>query len=516
MNRSKQWTRRVFTLLLPLALAFSIVVRAEGEELPLPEEPAEAPQSAEVPAAPEQQAGAEEGTLLFSRVRTYEGQFPDVGADSWFYVYAASGYEYGLFEGREDGFAPGAEIKLSELVTLSARLRAAYEGVEIRPQRDGEAWYDRYAEFLTDRALLDASLTELDVPATRAQLAGIFALSLPDACYDGRNADLVGRAYDSGEYIIDVEEDTPYRESILWLYSQGLLNGMDDSGSFLPEETTTRAETAALVTRIVDPSLRILLDWTVRPAWSAYGTTYASLIEAPESVSTAPSPSDDAAIDAVVRQMLASGANSFTLKYPRALTRADAVALSNAFSKAVKIYCEQQYNSVYCTTYAESGMTMLRFTATFLPETEFARLEDYRRETLDRAIEVHDQLWESGALHEGMTQKETAEVYFQWLCDNCIYDEAAMNNSSSIRHVAYSALLEGSAVCDGYTGAYNLFLKMEGIDCYALFNGDHIWTVATLDGTEYHIDTTWGDQGGWINWNCFCMTEEESRQLHNW
>ena len=36
-------------------------------------------------------------------------------------------------------------------------------------------------------------------------------------------------------------------------------------------------------------------------------------------------------------------------------------------------------------------------------------------------------------------------------------------------------------------------LKLEGIDCTALSNNSHIWTVATLDGTDYHIDTTWGD-----------------------
>ena len=71
-------------------------------------------------------------------------------------------------------------------------------------------------------------------------------------------------------------------------------------------------------------------------------------------------------------------------------------------------------------------------------------------------------------------------------------------------------------MCDGYTGAYNLLLKLEGINCYALFNASHIWTVAYLDGIEYHIDTTWGDQFGRVDMSCFGMTAEQSRAKHAW
>ena len=74
----------------------------------------------------------------------------------------------------------------------------------------------------------------------------------------------------------------------------------------------------------------------------------------------------------------------------------------------------------------------------------------------------------------------------------------------------------GTAVCDGYTGAYNLLLKLEGIDCYALPNATHIWTVATLDGTDYHIDTTWGDSGNSINYDYFAMTPSGSWSHHSW
>ena len=39
---------------------------------------------------------------------------------------------------------------------------------------------------------------------------------------------------------------------------------------------------------------------------------------------------------------------------------------------------------------------------------------------------------------------------------------------------------------------------------------DHIWTVATLDGQEYHIDVTWGDRTGAIAYRYFAMTEADA------
>ena len=64
-------------------------------------------------------------------------------------------------------------------------------------------------------------------------------------------------------------------------------------------------------------------------------------------------------------------------------------------------------------------------------------------------------------------------------------------------------------------GAYNLLLKLEGIDCTALSNDSHIWTVAELDGTQVHIDTTWGD-GTTVDYGYFAMTPEQSWRRHAW
>ena len=131
---------------------------------------------------------------------------------------------------------------------------------------------------------------------------------------------------------------------------------------------------------------------------------------------------------------------------------------------------------------------------------------------MEAAIAVHDRLWSEGTLRSDMTELEKARVYYGWICGNCTYDYQAGDDSLS--HIPYNLFANQTAVCDGYTGAYNLFLKLEGIACSTVIQGDHIWTAATLDGAEYHIDTTWGDSGSAISYDYFAMTPRQSQTLH--
>lgn len=479
---------RIVSLLLPLTLLLCVAAQA---------------QSAPAPA-------------VFQRTLVYDAAFTDVSADSWYASYAASVYEYGLMEGRGAGiFAPDSNITVAELLTLSARLHSTYENggsaVSFARSEAGANWFDSYFTYLEEMELLPFRLPDYHVSATRAQMACIFASTLPQEWYDDRNAQLVTDAYLSRDFITDVDEYTPYQQDILWMYRQGILIGADDTGSFHPANTVTRAEVAALLTRMVEPDTRLTPAWTVLPYHSAAGAAYSDLATAPESVNTSPAYDDTAAIDALVRQAIAAGQNTVALSYSHTLNASDATALARAFTPCVKTYCEQMYNSVSCRAYS-SGRAYLTFSSTTCSESE---LIAYRAQTMARAIAVHDELWELGALSYEMSEYEIAQVYFSWLCENCRYDNGSVTDSS-LSHTAYGALCNGVAVCDGYTGAYNLFLKLEGIDCSALFNDIHIWTVATLDGTEYHIDVTWGDRYGVIGMNYFGMTAEQSRAKHAW
>ena len=458
---------------------------------------------------------AEEETLPspFVRTRSYENNFSDVDGTAWYRAPVAALYEYGLTEGTGGGiYAPDESVTLAELAAFSARVHARYAGETIPAAQAGEMWYQPYVTYLQFAGLLD---TDLDghyaETATRAQMAGIFAAALPEEWFDARNAAAVTEGYALHRYITDVDDYTPYQPQILWLYKQGIVGGVDEMGLFRPDDALKRSEVAALVVRMIDPDARLTLAWQTLSYRSAAGTQWADLVSEPAEVTTAPESDDAAAIDALLRQMLRANASTISLQYDGGLTADETAKLTRAFTTGIKRYCEQMYNSATCRAYA-SGKATLTFSSTTCTS---AQLMDYRTKTMARAIAVHDALWESGYLSESMTEYELARAYFVWLCNNCSYDEGTVG-SRSLSHLAYSALVDGVAVCDGYTGAYNLLLQLEGIECTSLFNSDHIWTVAVLDGKTYHIDTTWGDQGKRMDMSFFGMTEAQSRARHAW
>lgn len=62
---------------------------------------------------------------------------------------------------------------------------------------------------------------------------------------------------------------------------------------------------------------------------------------------------------------------------------------------------------------------------------------------------------------------------------------------------AYGALIEGKAICSGYTEAFKTLMDMLGIE-NKVINGrtngeDHGWNMVKLDGEWYHVDVTWDD-----------------------
>ena len=335
-------------------------------------------------------------------------------------------------------------------------------------------------------------------------MAHILANLLPEEALPSIHADLVTRCYAFGRFIADVTESTPYYPDILTLYRKGISIGSDAAGSFLPDAPISRGAVAAMLTRIMDPALRVTPQWDLSSLYSAKGTTLAALIKPGTYISA---PATDAEMDESIRFMLSSGSHVLTLKYP-SLTMVQAREVLLQALSAAKVYCEQSYNRATCT-YDPDGEITITFFASATTETD---LPYYRETALNAAITVHDELWGSGALYEGMAEWEKAWVYYTWICENCVYDKAATDNSFS--HLPYSLFTLGKAVCDGYTGAYNLLLKLEGIECSAYVQGSHIWTVATLDGTEYHIDTTWGDSGESINYTFFAMTPAQSLLYH--
>lgn len=453
------------------------------------------------------QATQENGLV---RWRTYAGEFSDVTPGSPFYDNVTALYEYGLANGKSDGtFGLQDSLTVGQAVIFAGRIRSIYQNGD---PESGPAAYGGgspaalpYLRYLQAEGVLGTELDgSLASAATRAQVAHVLANTLPEEVLPNVHDELVTQAYASRRFITDVDEYTPYYGDILDLYRKGIAAGSDAAGTFHPDDPITRGAVAAMLTRMADPDLRIQLQWDLSTLYSAAGTTLADLVE-PGVYTLSPSTPEE--LESSIRYMLARGSNQLVFYYP-GLSTDEARQIMDAALAIVKTHCEQGYNEVHCTRGA--GLLSLNFTAAGAG----THLNEYRSAVMEAAIAVHDQLWTEGTLRPDMTELERARVYYSWICDNCVYDYQAGDDSLS--HIPYNLFVNHTAVCDGYTGAYNLFLKLEGIDCSTVISGDHIWTVATLDGVQYHIDTTWGDSGSTVSYDFFAMTPQQSYSVHPW
>ena len=206
----------------------------------------------------------------FSRVQTYHNQFSDLSADSVFYDNVSALYEYGLSVGKADGtFGLTDPLTVGQAVIFAARIRSLYrtgdpESGPAAYGSDGGSVAGQYLRYLQAEGVLDKALdNELSSIATRAQMAHILANILPEETLPSIHTDLITQAYASRRFLTDVTEYTPYYQDILSLYRKGICLGSDETGSFLPDASITRGAAAAMLTRMVDPSLRVTPSWNL-------------------------------------------------------------------------------------------------------------------------------------------------------------------------------------------------------------------------------------------------------------
>lgn len=86
------------------------------------------------------------------------------------------------------------------------------------------------------------------------------------------------------------------------------------------------------------------------------------------------------------------------------------------------------------------------------------------------------------------------ELYFHdWLCENVDYGKDGTENI----YTAYGALVNGTAVCEGYSRAMQLLCDSAGITCTVVYghsNGiGHMWNIINSGDGWYNLDVTWDD-----------------------
>lgn len=202
----------------------------------------------------------------------------------------------------------------------------------------------------------------------------------------------------------------------------------------------------------------------------------------------------------VFRYMLANQEEVLTFQYPVQDFNRDAVLANSAeaYSEADKSWPEySRYRTRRLSRKLScDGKTyILTLTYNFMPDGQ-----SMETNTRANALDVLTGLYEEGALTREMSEKERAMVLMSWVADRTEYSYTAENPRT-----AWAVFTRGEGVCVAYTSALNLLLRLDGIDCIAAQNSDHMWTEATLDGTLTYMDATYYDS--FREWEKVCNAD---------
>ena len=124
----------------------------------------------------------------------------------------------------------------------------------------------------------------------------------------------------------------------------------------------------------------------------------------------------------------------------------------------------------------------------------------------------------------GATPYDVELLIHDTLATRITYDnETSADPAPALRRpaafTAYGALVDGLAVCEGYSRAMQLLLHRAGIRC-TLVTGTandgaaHMWNLVEIDGRNYHLDLTWDDADDRLNHTYFNLTTEEIGLSH--
>ena len=123
---------------------------------------------------------------------------------------------------------------------------------------------------------------------------------------------------------------------------------------------------------------------------------------------------------------------------------------------------------------------------------------------------------------------EKALAVHDYIVQYTEYDQSAVTKGKGLWSTAYGCLINGSAVCQGYSQAFQILMNKLGIEC-GICSGnakgeDHAWNYINLDGQYYWIDVTWDDPVSenytfdWVHHGYFLIDDhmlERSRNFQN-
>lgn len=189
-----------------------------------------------------------------------QASFRDVSGSDWYDRWVNLAYNVGLMEGDGSGlFEPERTLTVAEALRLAACLESRARQDDFHLQSvSGPQWYSSSIAYCEASGVIfpgEYGQADYDRPITRSEVARIFSATTPV-----RSMGYLNSLSQVRTSVPDVNEGDYAADAIYGLYAKGILTGTDSTLSFHPEDSLTRAEAAAIVSRIARPEQRMTLQ----------------------------------------------------------------------------------------------------------------------------------------------------------------------------------------------------------------------------------------------------------------
>ena len=197
----------------------------------------------------------------FASVAAQPNSFGDVPYDAWYSADVMRAVELGLISGTSaTTFSPNDDISYAAVVKLAACIHQLSATGAVTLTNGPVDWYSTYMDYAYSNSIIPQisyvlSDKDYNTVATRGQFLGILSKALPD-----KNLREVNSIEE--EAIWDIWRGYMYEQEVYKMYRAGIVRGVDEYGSCLPNAAISRAEVAVILMRMMDESNRLSFSMT--------------------------------------------------------------------------------------------------------------------------------------------------------------------------------------------------------------------------------------------------------------
>lgn len=103
-----------------------------------------------------------------------------------------------------------------------------------------------------------------------------------------------------------------------------------------------------------------------------------------------------------------------------------------------------------------------------------------------------DSVLQSLDINDEASDYDVICAVYDYICANVSYDYDNLDDSEYLlKYTAYAAMINKTAVCQGYSALMYRMLQQKNIDCRLIPGSNHAWNIVAIDGVYYNADSTW-------------------------